>query len=66
MSNVLYELAQHHDIQDKVRKEIKEEYSRNNGTIVFESIKRMKYLHAIFQGTYGNLIHCHIDFMPIK
>ncbi|KAF7394824.1 hypothetical protein HZH66_007998 [Vespula vulgaris] len=51
MSNVLYELAQHHDIQDKVRKEIKEEYSRNNGTIVFESIKRMKYLHAVFQET---------------
>lgn len=53
MSNILYELAQHHDIQDEVRKEIEEEYQRNNGTLMFESIKRMKYLHAVFQGAYG-------------
>ncbi|XP_047355710.1 probable cytochrome P450 6a17 [Vespa velutina] len=51
MSNILYELAQHHDIQDKLREEIKTEYERNNGTLIFESIKRMKYLHAVFQET---------------
>lgn len=51
MSNALYELALHQDVQDKLRKEIREEYAKNDGTIKYESIKTMPYLHAVFQET---------------
>ncbi|XP_015180416.1 PREDICTED: cytochrome P450 6A1-like [Polistes dominula] len=51
ISHALYELAQHHDIQDKLREEIKEEFERNDGTITFESVKTMKYLNAVYQET---------------
>ncbi|XP_043490921.1 probable cytochrome P450 6a13 isoform X2 [Polistes fuscatus] len=51
ISHALYELAQHHEIQDKLRQEIKEEFERNSGTIKFESVKTMKYLHAVYQET---------------
>ncbi|KAK2576490.1 hypothetical protein KPH14_005817 [Odynerus spinipes] len=51
MSHALYELAQHQDMQDKLRKEIREEFKRNDGTLKYESIKTMPYLHAVFQET---------------
>lgn len=49
----LYELAQNHNVQDKVRKEINEEFEKNNGTLKFESIKALTYLQAVCQGAYG-------------
>ncbi|KAI4485632.1 hypothetical protein M0802_012661 [Mischocyttarus mexicanus] len=51
ISHALYELAQHHDIQDKLREEIREEFEKNGGTVIFESINTMKYLHAVYQET---------------
>lgn len=51
MSNVLYELAQNKDIQDRVRQEIEEVFEKNEGTILYESVNTMKYLHAVFQET---------------
>lgn len=55
---ILYELAQNHKIQDKLRKEINEEYEKNNGILKFESIRTLKYLQAVMKGTYDRLIHC--------
>ncbi|KAL2728643.1 putative cytochrome P450 6a17 [Vespula squamosa] len=46
MTYTLYELAQNQNIQDKLRKEINEEYEKNNGTLKYESVKAMKYLQA--------------------
>ncbi|XP_047356734.1 probable cytochrome P450 6a17 [Vespa velutina] len=49
MTFTLYELAQNHNIQDEVRKEINEVFEQNNGTLNIESIKDLKYLHASFK-----------------
>ncbi|KAF7394825.1 hypothetical protein HZH66_007999 [Vespula vulgaris] len=48
---ILYELAQNHKIQDKLRKEINEEYEKNNGILKFESIRTLKYLQAVMKET---------------
>lgn len=52
ISYTLYELAQNHSIQDKVREEIKEIIENDNGAILYDSIKKMTYLHKIFQGKF--------------
>lgn len=51
MSNALYELAIHQEIQDKLREEIKETDAKNNGDLRYETIKEMKYLDCIFRET---------------
>lgn len=51
ISNALYELALNHDIQYKLREEIKEFEKKNDGKWTYESIKEMQYLNKIFQET---------------
>ncbi|KAH0547200.1 cytochrome P450 6j1-like [Cotesia glomerata] len=51
MSNCIFELAMNHEVQDKLREEIKEEMERNNGVITYEGIKNMKYLDKVFNET---------------
>lgn len=51
ISNALYELSQRQDIQDKLREEINESLKANNGSVSYESVKEMKYLHMVFQGS---------------
>lgn len=50
MSNCIFELAMNHEVQDKLREEIKEEMERNNGVVTYEGIKNMKYLDKVFNG----------------
>ena len=50
ISNALYELALNYSIQDKLRKEIKEELEKTGRELTYESVKNMKYLHKVFQG----------------
>lgn len=50
ISNALYELALNPDIQEKLRKEIKEFEARNNGEWRYEIMKEMEYLEKVFQG----------------
>ena len=50
ISNTLYELALNHSIQDKLRKEIKEELEKTGRELTYDSVKNMKYLHKVFQG----------------
>ena len=52
ISNALYELAQHQDVQDKLRNEIREHYELNNGEWQYESIKKMPILDVVFKGVY--------------
>ncbi|XP_043279162.1 cytochrome P450 6A1-like [Venturia canescens] len=51
MSHALYELAQNQLIQDKLRSEIQNELSRNNGVLNYEAVKSMKYLDMVFNET---------------
>ncbi|KZC12362.1 PREDICTED: cytochrome P450 6a2-like [Dufourea novaeangliae] len=51
MSNALYELAQNHEIQNKLRAEIKEYYDKSDGELKYEDIKDMEYLDKVFKET---------------
>lgn len=54
MSNALYELALHPEVQDKLRQEIKKHDDKNNGELKYEGIKEMTYLDLVFRGMYLN------------
>lgn len=49
ISHALYELAQNHEIQDKLREEIREVYEKY-GELTYDVIKNMKYLDKILKG----------------
>ncbi|XP_017757759.1 PREDICTED: probable cytochrome P450 6a14 [Eufriesea mexicana] len=51
ISHALYELAQHHDMQDKLREEIKSAYEKHGKNLTYEVIKEMKYLDKVFKET---------------
>ncbi|XP_044004564.1 cytochrome P450 6A1-like [Aphidius gifuensis] len=51
MTNMLYELAQHHDYQDKLREEIRDTLSANDGKLTYDSVKNMKFLDMLFKET---------------
>ena len=51
ISNVLYELALNQDVQDKLREEIKEYSTKNNGDWRYETIKDMIFLEKVFKET---------------
>ncbi|XP_011705214.1 PREDICTED: cytochrome P450 6l1-like, partial [Wasmannia auropunctata] len=46
----LYELAQHQDIQDKVRKEINEILAKHGG-LTYDAVNEMTYLHKVVNET---------------
>ncbi|KAL2735459.1 putative cytochrome P450 6a13 isoform X1 [Vespula squamosa] len=52
LTNIMYELAMNHTIQTKLREEIKEILKSTDGKITYDCLKEMKYLNAVFQGTY--------------
>ncbi|XP_046959649.1 uncharacterized protein LOC124529784 [Vanessa cardui] len=47
MTFALYELALHPDIQERLVKEIKEHYEKNNGTLNINSIQNMTYMDMV-------------------
>lgn len=51
MSNALHELARNQHVQDKVRKEIREQYAILNGRIQFDDLKKLPYLEKVFKET---------------
>ncbi|XP_076759120.1 putative cytochrome P450 6a14 [Xylocopa sonorina] len=51
MAHALYELAQHQDVQDKLRQEIRETYQSNDGRLTYQALKDMKYLNKVFKET---------------
>jgi len=50
MSYCLYELAQHTDIQDRLREDINNVLQQHDGKLTYESIKAMHYLDQIISG----------------
>ncbi|XP_003704415.1 cytochrome P450 6B1 [Megachile rotundata] len=51
ISHALYELAQNHEIQDKLRAEIQEDYAENGETLTYDRIRDLKYLDMVFKET---------------
>uniref|UniRef100_A0A1I8M6N2 Cytochrome P450 n=1 Tax=Musca domestica TaxID=7370 RepID=A0A1I8M6N2_MUSDO len=51
MSNLLFELARHEDIQTKLRQHIKEVLKRHDNTLSYESLVDMKYLDQVITET---------------
>lgn len=47
----LYELAQHQDIQNKVRKEI-DEILKKHGELTYNAVNEMTYLHKVINGNF--------------
>lgn len=54
MAHALYEMALNPNVQDKLRKEMKEFHGKNNGDLKYEDIKEMKYLDKVFRGILYN------------
>lgn len=52
ISYALYELAQNHEIQDKLREEIRDDYERHGETLTYDRVKDLRYLDKVFKGIY--------------
>lgn len=50
-SQALYELALNQEVQNKLREEIEEEYTKHGSDLIYENIKKMTYLDKVFKGT---------------
>ncbi|XP_076285570.1 cytochrome P450 6a8-like [Lasioglossum baleicum] len=61
MTWALYELAQNHDIQDKVHKEIKAYHDKYGDTFTVESLNEMKYLDKVFKGNHIRMLHIRVS-----
>lgn len=44
------------NIQDKLRKEMKEFHTKNNKNLTYEEVKKMKYLDKVFKGIFFKFI----------
>lgn len=51
MAFILYELARHPEIQERVREEISDVISDHKGEFTYEAVQDMKYLDRVVQGT---------------
>ncbi|XP_014204417.1 probable cytochrome P450 6a13 [Copidosoma floridanum] len=51
ISNALYELALNQDVQEKLRQEVRDQIKEHNGSLTFDGIKSMKYMHKVFYET---------------
>ncbi|KAM0727283.1 putative cytochrome P450 6a13 [Formica fusca] len=51
ISNTLYELALNHSIQNRLREEIRNLFTKNNGELTFEDVMTMPYLDAVYKET---------------
>ncbi|XP_071646418.1 cytochrome P450 6a8-like [Temnothorax longispinosus] len=51
ISHALYELALNQNIQDKLREEIDEVYTKHSGDLIRDNIKAMDYLDKVFKET---------------
>jgi len=52
VSLILYELAQHVDIQKKLQEEVDEVLKRNGGHITYDCIQEMHFMDKVLNGKY--------------
>lgn len=57
MSFCLYLLAQHIDIQNKLREDIESVLKKHDGELNYESIKAMRYLDQVLSGKSNELVY---------
>ncbi|KAH8354876.1 hypothetical protein KR093_000180, partial [Drosophila rubida] len=55
MGFALYELAQHADIQQRMRDEVNKVLSENNGELTYEGLKNMIYVNQVIAGKFSKL-----------
>jgi cytochrome P450 len=48
-----HSLAQHPDVQNKVRDEIKMVMEKNGGKITYDSLKELKYMDMVISGNFN-------------
>jgi cytochrome P450 family 6 len=51
MTFALYELAKHQDMQDRLRKEIREVLAKHQDQVSYDAILEMKYMNQVIDGT---------------
>ncbi|XP_070160270.1 cytochrome P450 6B5-like [Polyergus mexicanus] len=51
ISHTLYEIALNHSIQNKLREEIRNLFTKNNGELTFKDVMTMPYLDAVYKET---------------
>ncbi|GJQ85986.1 Cyp6a9 [Trypoxylus dichotomus] len=51
LTTALFELACNQNIQEKLRKEVRDVIAKHDGKITYEAVKEMKYLHMVLQET---------------
>lgn len=52
MMFALFELARQPDLQEKVREELFGVFNKYDNQISYDSIKELKYMHQVIQGTF--------------
>lgn len=60
IAHALYELAQNHEVQDKLRQEIQDVYSKNGGNLTYVDIKEMSYMDKVFKGAHETVFFTEI------
>lgn len=55
MTFVVYELARHEDIQEKLRTEILEILKKYDGEITYEGIMEIPYLDKVIDGNFKHI-----------
>lgn len=53
LTNILYKLAIHRDVQEKLRAEVDEVLKK--GELTFEAVSEMNYLNCVVLGKFRNL-----------
>ncbi|XP_018576951.1 probable cytochrome P450 6a13 [Anoplophora glabripennis] len=51
MTFALYEMAQHQDVQDRVREEIKTVLAKHDGQVTYDSLSELKYMKQVIDET---------------
>lgn len=54
MGFVLYHLASHNDVQDRVRQEILQKIAKYEGRLTYEALMEMDYMNQVFNGKSCN------------
>lgn len=53
-------------MQDRIRREIKETLTINNGNFTYDSVKNMKYLEMVLNGKLSGKMNFKLYFINLK
>lgn len=58
MGNLMTELSQHPDIQDKLRSEVDAVLAKHNGKITYDALHEMTYMEQVIDGKLKITLCC--------